>query len=242
MAEILAIANSIWRRIMRMPVVYFLVGCCLVIIAAMNMYSTLSMNEHRPLMADMSMLLTAIAGFLASLSVAFDVPREIRTGAAATLLTKPLGRTQYLVGKLLGTCAVAVVITALLSCGSFIIYKMCFNELPLALVQGHVLGVVSVIPMVAFALFFSTFLTETVAAILTLIVIWLGFSVHKLSGVPLLYGGILPDMNLFNLRAEASYGLVAGWTYVVMATLWGVVYSIGLTALAAIIFNRRDIK
>lgn len=242
MSEILAIANSIWRRVMRMPVVYFLVGCCLVIIAAMNMYGTLTMNEHRALMVDMSMLLSAIAGFLAALTVAFDVPREIRTGAAASLLTKPLGRTHYLIGKLLGTCAVAVVITSILSAGACFVYKMCFDEMPVALVQGHALSVVSVIPMVAFALLFSTFLSETVAAILTLAAIWLGFSLSKLSGIPLVYGGVLPDMNLFNLRAETSYGLLIGWSYVFLATVWGLLYSIALTALASIIFSRRDIK
>lgn len=242
MSEILAIASSIWRRVMRMPVVYFLVGCCLVIVAAMNMYSTLTMGEHRGLMVDMSMLLATIAGFLAALTVTFDVPRDIRTGAAATLLTKPLGRTHYLIGKLLGTAAIAAMISALVSAGACFVYKMCFDEIPIALVQGYALGVVAVIPMAAVALLFSTFLTETVAAVLTLATVWLSFSFSKLSAIPLVYGGILPDLNLFNLRAETSYGLAIGWTYVIMAAAWGILYSIALTALASIIFSRRDLK
>ena len=73
-------------------------------------------------------------------------------------------------------------------------------------------------------------------------VVWLGFSTGIAGKVPLLYGGILPDLNFFNVRAEAAYGLVVGWPYVLQALAWGVVYAIAVQALAAVIFEFRDVK
>ena len=242
MHEIMAIASSVWRRYLRLGVVYFLVVSALIIIAAMNLYGTLMMGEERALMVDMSMFMTTLAGFLAALTVAFDMPREIRDGVASTLLVKPLGRSQYLAGKLVGTAAVAVMVAAVVSVGFFIIHKLCFGNLPVEVVQSHALILASMIPVTAVALLFASFLGETMAALLTLLVVWLGFSTGVAGKVPLLYGGILPDLNFFNVRAEAAYGLVVGWPYVLAALAWGVAYAIAVQALAAVIFEFRDVK
>ena len=79
--------------------------------------------------------------------------------------------------------------------------------------------------------------------------VWLAHSVPMLKGIPIIYGGLIPDMNLFNLRAEASHAAIGTanaseimLSYIGMATLWGIIYSIGLVSLAAILFNRRDLK
>ncbi|MFA5204311.1 MAG: hypothetical protein WC708_07890 [Lentisphaeria bacterium] len=242
MHEIMAIASSVWRRYLRLGVVYFLVISALIIIAAMNLYGTLTMGEERALMVDMSMFMTTLAGFLAALTVAFDMPREIREGVASTLLVKPLGRTQYLAGKLIGTAAVAIMVAAVVSVGFFVILKLCHGTVPLEVVQSHALILASMIPVTAVALLFASFLGEAVAALLTLLVVWLGFSAGLVAKLPLFYGGVLPDLNLFNVRAEAAYGFAIGWGYVATALAWSVVYAIAIQALAAMIFECRDVK
>lgn len=242
MNEVIVIASSIWRRYMRMGVVYFLLASTLVIIAAMNLYGTLTMNEERMLMVDISMLMTTVAGLLATLTVSFDVPRELRNGVASTLLVKPLGRTQYLAGKLLGTGGVAVMVAAGVSAGFFVIHHLCFTGLPLAIVQSHALILASMIPMAALAVLFASFLPEVPAALAAAAASWFAFSTGMLGKIPFVYGGLLPDLNLFNIRAEAAYGLEVGWTYVLLALVWGIVFAIGANALAAAIFAYRDVK
>ena len=101
MKEILTIAESTWKGILKMKVVYFLVICVWILIGSMYRYNEISLDRHRELMLDMSMFLNQLAGILTVLSLTFDIPRELREGIAATFLTKSLGRTKYLLGKTL---------------------------------------------------------------------------------------------------------------------------------------------
>ncbi len=241
MSEILAIAKSVWLRILRMPVTYFLLFCGLAIIAAMNLYGTLTMDRHAHLMTSISMLIAALAGFLAALTVAFDVPRELKDGVASNLLSKPLGRSQYLIGKLLGTGGVAAVVTGIISLGFLAVYRISFGEMTAGMIQAHVLTVISVFPITAMALLFATFLNGIMAPVLTAVVTWLGYSATGLANIPVLYGGILPDLNLFNMRAEAAHGMAIGWEYVGLALAFGIAYCVVVTAAATLVFQTRDI-
>lgn len=242
MSEILAIAQNVWRRIFHMKVLYFLISCAVIEISITSLYKVLMANEHQLLMVDVSLLLTTIAGLLCVLSLAFDIPRELREGSAAALLSKPLGRTQYLIGKYVGITWVALVVTFLISCGFCAVYAITFGTIPTAAIQGHVLAVASVIPMAALALFFSSLLGEAPAAVLTTATIWLTHSVPALAKAKILYGGLIPDMNLFNLRAEASHSFAILWGYLIETSVWGIVYAIGLVALTGIFFNQRDLS
>jgi hypothetical protein len=79
---------------------------------------------------------------------------------------------------------------------------------------------------------------------LTAIVIWFAHSTPALAKIKVLYGGILPDLNLFNLKAEAVYCVAGGlgWVYLVLALLWGIVYSVFATSLASLVFSYKDLK
>lgn len=240
--EVMAIAEGVWQRILKMKVLYFLVGCAVIEISVTSLYEALMAQEHRMLMVDVSLVLTAISGLLVVVSLAFDIPKELRDGSAATLLSKPLGRAEYLVGKFIGIAVVGLLVTALISLGFCMVHLINFNEVPPDAFKGHLLTVASVIPMAAISLLFASMLSETVAAVLTLVVVWLSYSAPLISGVPIVYGGLIPDMNLFNLRAEAAYNAEINLGYILLATVWGIVYSVVLVSVTGILFNRRDLR
>ncbi len=242
MSEILAVAESVWRRILRLKVLYFLVICAIAMIAISCMYKYLMAFEQKMLMVDVSLLLTSIAGLLSVLALAFDIPRELREGAATALLSKPLGRTQYLLGKFVGITIVALAVTAMISIGFCVVHNLAYDAIPMEAVQAHLLTIASVVPMAALALLFASILGEAAAAILTFLSIFIFSSIPPLAAAKIIYGGIIPDFGLFNLRGEASHGLEISWSYVILAAIWGLVYSIALIALTGFIFNRRDLK
>lgn len=243
MNEIMAIAEGTWRRILRMRVVYFLIISVLIIIGSAVNYDVLSMGEEKAFMIDISLMLNTVAAVLVAISLSFEIPKELREGVASTLLTKPLGRTQYLIGKLIGTAVTGIVITGLIAVGFFFIYSFAFDDKIInSMFQGHLLVMASVVPMSAVALLFSVFIPEMLAALITALVIWFSFSTNQISGLKIFYGGILPDLNLFNLKAMAVYGTSIHWDYILLATLWGIVFSIFAAALASLIFGFKDLK
>ncbi len=242
MTEILAIASSTWQRILKMRAVYFLVLCVVILIASAYNYNILSLDCHRSLMIDVSLLLNTIAAVLVSVSISFEIPKELREGVASTLLSKPLGRTQYLVGKLVGIIVTGLVITGLITIGFFIVFNNCFGRVGEAMIQGHLLVMASVIPMAALAVLVSVVIPESLAPLFSFIAIFIGFSITKLSKIPYLYGGILPDLNLFNLRAEASYDIPVNWVYILAVVAWGIAFSVFATSVSSLVFSHKDLK
>lgn len=164
MSEIMAIASGTWKNILRMKVVYFLILCVWILIGSAALYEVLSMGQHKPLMIDVSLALNAVAAALVVISITFEIPRELRQGVASTLLTKSLGRTQYLAGKLIGIAFAAIVICALITFGSFVIFSYTFSEsIALPMFQAQLLQILSIIPMAAIGVFFATLFPEVVA-------------------------------------------------------------------------------
>lgn len=246
MSEILAVAESVWRRILSLFAVYFLAGCAVTLTGISFFYKHLMAGRHRMLMIDVSLLLTAIAGLLCVLALAFDVPRELREGAATTLLSKPLGRTQYLLGKFVGIVIVSLVITGIITAGFCIIHQIAF-DVPakkfMPAFKAHLLTMGSVAPMAAISLLFASIFPEAPAAIMTFIAVFVLNSLGSLPAkVTAITVWVLPDLTLFNLRSEASHSLPIEWSYVGLAVLWGLLISAAVIALTGIIFNRRDLK
>ena len=110
------------------------------------------------------------------------------------------------------------------------------------MIQGHILVILSVVPMSAIALLFAVFVPEMLTALVTAAVIWLSFNSHALKNISVLYGGVLPDLNIYNLKSLAVYTTDINWPYIFMALAWGIVYSVFLTSLSSLIFSYKDLK
>ncbi len=243
MNEIITIASGTWKNVLRMKVVYFLILCALVLVASAINYDVLSMGLQKELMIDVSLVLNSIAAMLVVISLTFEIPKELREGVASTLLSKPLGRFQYLLGKMCGCVITGAIICALIAVGSFFVFNMSFGErIGVTMFQTHLLVILALIPMSALGVLFAVLLPEVIAPIITVVVVWFAFSTKVLAGIPVLYGGILPDLDLFNFRANAVYQVQIPWMYILLVTLWGICYAAFALSIASIVFERKDIK
>ena len=242
MSEIMAIASSTWRRVLRMKSVYFLIICTIILIACAYNYDVLSIGRHKELMMNVSLFLNTIAAVIVAISLTFELPKDIKSGVASTLLSKPLGRTQYLIGKLVGTIITGIIVCALITIGFVFVFNTFFEKTPVSMIQGHLMVIASLLPMCAVSLLFSVLLPESIAAVITAIFIALSFSATKLSNIQYIYGGIIPDLNLFDLRGEAVWGANISVTYMLFAALWGVIFCVFASSLASLIFGHKDLK
>ena len=139
MNEIAAIAGGTWNRILRMRVVYVLIACVLALIGSAYRYDVLSLGQHKALMVDVSLLLNTIAAILIAISITFEISKEFREGVATTLLSKSLGRTQYLIGKLIGISIAGLIITGLIAVGFGLIFSSAFDKIGQEMIVGHLL-------------------------------------------------------------------------------------------------------
>ena len=214
----------------------------IVLIASAYNYDVLSIGRNKELMMNVSLFLNTIAAVIVAISLTFEIPKELNSGVASTLLSKPLGRTQYLIGKLIGTIITGLVITGFITVGFMFVFNMFFEKVPISMLQGHLMVMASVIPMSAIALFFSVLLPESVATIAATLAIAFSFMGTKLHDIKYVYGGIIPDLNLLDVRAEAVWGTNIDEMYMLMALVWGIAFSVFASSVASVVFGYKDLK
>ena len=108
--------------------------------------------------------------------------------------------------------------------------------------QSHLLVILALIPMSALGVLFAVILPEVIAPIITVVVVWFAFSTKCLANIWGVYGGLLPDLDLFNFKANAVYQVNIPWMYVLLVAVWGICYAAFALSLASIVFERKDIK
>jgi len=235
MDEIFAIAHSLWKRLLAAKVVYFLTLCAIALIGITKMYDVLMIGESRNLMVDTAFMLITVASMLTVISLAFDIPKELQSGIASVLLAKPLGRTHYLIGKLVGISWVAMFIATLISIGFLIIYGVTYGAPSASMIKALILVIFSIIPMASVVLFFSSFLNEAVAATISTIAIWFGYMLFAMNGFTVY------DLSVFNMSAEAFYDDNITNMYLLKAAFSAVLTGISMVCFTSFIFNKRDL-
>ena len=195
------------------------------------------------------------------------VAKDLDRKTIYMVLSRPVSRQGYIIGKYLGIAALvvaAVVILGLFAIASIMITKMSFpGYFPRFAWDGVILAIgysaLSLVLLTAVSLFFSSIASNSfITLVLTVIVYIIG---HSLSDVKaLLEGGssvadsasapavnvvqvayyMLPNLSLFDLKLQAAHALPVSTTYLCWVALYAFGYSAFLVALAALLFSRRE--
>lgn len=191
-----------------------------------------------------------IALFLGTTSFFKDVDRRV----VYFILSKPVSRAQFLLGKFFGLCAVLLLTTAILAVAylGLIAYEHGgFDALGLLAIAMQYLEMAL---FLAFALFVSTFSSSLLSIVYTSAVFFLGHVVSSLiedaktigvTGVKFvlveaLYY-IFPNLEKFNARDLAVHAVATPLVSVGLAFAYAAVYIIFLLTAAVWIFNKKEI-
>src|SRR5271170_780554 len=108
MDNVIAIAKSTYSRHAKSKALYLLWVLLIVLISLATRYDVLTIGRSRILLVDLGLALISIVGAGSVLVLGFEIPRELRQKLAENLLSKPVGRDQYLTGKFLGSLLFAL--------------------------------------------------------------------------------------------------------------------------------------
>ena len=103
MNRIWAIGKNTFTEVIRMPAYSIVLGAALGLIALSPSFTMFSLSENTKLVKEMSLATVQLAGLLiAALSASASVSREIESRTATTVLSKPVGRIEFVLGKYVG--------------------------------------------------------------------------------------------------------------------------------------------
>jgi ABC-type transport system involved in multi-copper enzyme maturation permease subunit len=257
MDNILSIARSTYWRHASSKALYLLWVLLIVLIASATRYDVLSIGRSKVLTVDLGLALIALVGAGSIMILGLEVPRELRQRIAENLLSKPVGRDQYLMGKFLGAFLFAMGNVIFISIGFAVVLLVTEN----AITEQFLMPLVGIVGMVLIlasaAALFGTFLSEVPAVIATFLVFWLGHSSQAIAkfadgmtgaGRTVLRAvyGLLPNLNLLNTRGDFSQTMFAKapgvpWSYAGVSLAYALLYAIVLFVTALLIFRRRDL-
>ena len=252
--KVLSIALNTFRENLRDKLLYNLLIFALLMIGSSLLLMRLTLGEFHRLILDIGLGSINFFGVLIAIFVGIGlVSKEIEKKTIYTIVSKPVARYQFLLGKYLGLCLTLLVNTAIMALGLLAVLAM--QGVPIHAVLFKALGMIVLEFMVvtAVALLFSTFSSATLSAIFTLAIFVIGhltadlkvFS-QKLEGLgqSILEGMyyLLPNLERFNLKGHVTHQLDVPAGDLLLIAAYGLAYTTFLLMLASVIFQRRDFR
>jgi hypothetical protein len=177
MRQFLTIATNAFMELVRQPVFLLLMTASagFEIFLATPFY--FAFGDEPKLVKNSVLAVMLLSGlFGAVLSASASLAREIRTGTALAVLSKPIGRTQFLLAKYLGLMAALTVVTYLNTVAALIASRMVFDaygDTDIAAAAIFAGGVVVAYLLAGFSNFFlrRPFVSDAVFALLITVTI-----------------------------------------------------------------------
>jgi ABC-type transport system involved in multi-copper enzyme maturation permease subunit len=256
--RVAAIARNAFREAVRDRVLYNLVVFVLLLIAGAIFLGEISAGQEAKIIVDLGLSAILLFGVFIAIFVGVGlVYKEIERRTLYAILSKPIGRGQFLLGKYLGLCLTLLVNVAIMGVGlslALIYVKRGWDPLAARIWPAIFLIYIELAILTGVAMLFSAFSSPALSALLTFFVFVIG---HFSSDLKALAGSmgsapsrwvfaglyyLLPNLSTYNAITPAAHGQVPGMRTLGAAAAYGLIYIGVLLAATALIFSRRNLK
>lgn len=251
--RVLAVAHGTFRETVR-DRLFYLVGLFgLILVAATSVLAPLTVGAQAKIVADVGLAAMALLGLLVVLLVgASMVRREMEHRTLNTILTKPVGRGEYLLGKFCGLALTLACMVALMGALYVVAVALSPGDLAWSHLGAVYLTFLELLVLNAIAILFSTVAGPALAAVLAAAMFAIGHLSRSLHAFAAMTGGpaqhlarlayrVLPDLEVFNVRAEVVHGDPVAAGHLALATIYAVGWASVALLLARIFFGRKEL-
>ena len=253
--RVATLAVNTAREAVRNKVLYVLLFFAILLIGTGVLISMLSYVEGERILQNVGLAAIRLIG--AGMAVFMGVGiihREIDRRTLYTVLSKPVSRTEFILGKYLGLVGTLWMQVAIMGV-AFVAVSLLAGA-PLG--SGHFVAIglagLELAVLVAVATLFSAVSTPLLASLFTAGLYLIGHFVRDLRGlgssssseqvaaVTELLGRVLPDLEHFNVTVQAVHGLPIGPQEIWLPVLYALGWATVLLAIASVVFERRDLR
>ncbi|MBE9042707.1 ABC transporter permease [Oscillatoriales cyanobacterium LEGE 11467] len=256
LGSISTIAANVFREVIRDRTLYLVALYALILLAAVLLLPEVAAGTQDKMTLDIGLGAMNILGLIVTVFIGTGlINKEIEKRTVLVLISKPVGRGEFVVGKFLGLSAVLAVLIAVMTAIFILVLKL--NEIPFPLGSILVASLYLFFQLsliVAVAIIFGVFASSLLATLLTFSIYLMGHFSRDLlqlaevsdnaSIQPLaksLYL-ILPDLARLDVKNGAVYGSAAlpEIGTLLLNALYGSIYTILLLSVATVVFSRRE--
>jgi ABC-type transport system involved in multi-copper enzyme maturation permease subunit len=268
MTTIARVAVNVFKESVRDKVLYSLVLFAVLLMAASYLIGQLTAGQDIKIIKDLGLAAISVFGLMIAVFIGIGlVWKEVERRSIYSLLAKPVRRYEFVLGKFFGLAlTLAVNVAAMTAAYYLVLAYMATTFSPEArtawpapatdpmLMVAVLLILVELLVVTAVALFFSTFSSPFLSAVLTLALWVVGTFNADLRNFDAVVESrlaawvarglyyVLPNFAAFDIKTQVVHGLAVPPAYVATTAVYGAVYLALLLAGAVVIFSRRDFK
>ena len=270
MMRVRLVAWHVFKESVRDRMLYAIGAFALLLVAAAILIAQITAGQDVKIIKDLGLAVIELAGVLMAIVIGVGlVAREIERRSIFALLTKPLPRHEFIVGKYLGLVLTLMVNVVGMTAALYLMLAYADRQITPAyrlvldapVVDPRLLLVVVMVGaelslLTAVALFFSTFSSSGLLSIVFTVGLYL---TGLLSGdlrqfgdivdvspvvasVVQTVGWIVPAFSAFDIKAQVVHGVPLPPGFVAGTLLYAVVYTGAILAAAVALFSRREFK
>ncbi|MBM3293550.1 MAG: hypothetical protein FJY82_03405 [Candidatus Aminicenantes bacterium] len=250
---IAVIARNTFKEAVRDRVLYLLLFFAALAIVLSRVLALLTVGDRAKVVKDVGLASISLFGALMAILIGTGlVYKEIDKRTIFTLISKPIRRSEFLLGKYFGLLLTLAVMTAAMSAIFLVLVFAHTLAWEFRLLIPILFIFLELGLLTAVAILFSSFSTPILSSLYALSFFLIGHFSWSLETLiqktPPGWGrtalravyAVLPDLENFNLKTEFVHGLTVPSSFYVYAPLYALVYTGFVLALAVLVFRRRD--
>jgi len=253
--RVLTIAQMAFTETVRDKILYSILVFALAMIGSSTILVTLSVGGEGRIVRNLGLACITLFGLFIAVFIGINlVSREIERRTIFSLLSKPVRRAEFLVGKFLGLGLTLAVNLGIMAAGLMVLAWALEDHWTPRILLAIGFTFLELLILTAFAILFSTFSTPTLSAIYTLLVFVIGRLSADLMEFASQFGGpslkatvnvlyyLLPNLAQFNLSSAVVNRLPLDPWVLTLTAIYGVLYVAGILSVAIAVFQRRDFR
>jgi ABC-type transport system involved in multi-copper enzyme maturation permease subunit len=251
------IASNTFREAVRDRVLYNLIAFAVLMCGASILVGQISIGIERLVVINLGLTAISLFGMVIAIFIGIGlVSKEIEKRTLYTVLSRPVQRWQFIVGKFFGLAGTLVVNTFFMAIGVFLALLYVSHRFQLA--DGWVLValyfiVLQFLIITALALLFSTFSSPLLSAVFAFSLFVIGSFAEDLRGFAAMAQGatrwlatgaayLVPNFSSLNVISSVAHGQRVAGTLIFTESAYAIVYTAMALCGAVLIFERRNLK
>jgi len=251
--KIRAVALNTFKEAIRDRILYLLLFFAVVSLVLSRLLSLLTVGDKIKIIMDTGLSSISIFGVLMAILMGTGlVYKEIDKKTVYTLLSKPINRNQFILGKFLGLIITLFIMLAVMTAIFIIIILLHSGTISWKLFVSLGFIFLELCLITSVALLFSCFSTPILSSIFSLSFYLIG---HLSWGMETLIKKInpgiskiltqvvytlLPDLENFNFKTEVVHNLPIPPKVFLFSLFYGITYTFFILMLSMLVFRKRD--
>lgn len=256
-SRVSAITWNTFREAVRDRVLYNLVLFVLLLVVSAPLFSQISIGLEKLMLVNVGLSSISLFGVIIAIFIGIGlVSKEIEKKTLYTILSRPVRRWEFIVGKYLGlllTLAVNAILMAVGFYAALLIFVHGLSAADAGLLVAIYFIILQFMMMIAITLLFSTFSSPLFSAIFAFALFVIGTFGNDLKNLAAMSKGankwlitvasyVLPNFASLNVISQAAHEQSVGGPTILLNTVYALCYSVAVTVAAILIFERRNLK